>query len=510
MGNPQDPARGGAESAAAGERLYRRVKNYVQAQGMIHPGEAVIAGVSGGADSLCLFELLRRLSGELGFALEVVHVHHGLRAAAEEDLRFVEDLCARAGVPCRLVRVDAAAEAEARGCGVEEAGRRLRYEAFHAAGRDLSAALGAPYRIAVAHHREDQAETILFHLCRGTDLRGARGMLPVQGHVIRPLLTQSRAGIEACLAGMGLSWRTDETNADTSYTRNFLRREIFPRLAEGVSPAASDRIAGFGAACAEAERYLAQMTRQAAARCMAEAGREGDTPVVSVPSLLAEDPYLQGRILYQCLCAAAGSRRDLRAVHVEAVRGLCARGGDGRLSMPGGAAVVRSADRLFFLPGDRPEAAGRLRQGSRYPFSAREYRCRIRPFDGNLSAIPQNQYTKWFDYDKIGTFPVFRTRQPGDRMSIRANAGHGPAGSGEGPAGRLVSKKLARIMLDGKMPAAVRDAVVLPFAGQEALWIPGLRMGDRWKVSSQTRQVLEVAFLPSCTRKADPSPKSPS
>ena len=326
------------------DNLYERVRKYVLDREMIRPGESLVAGVSGGADSLCLFLVLLRMSREEGFFLQVVHVHHGLRESAQGDLRFVQDLCRRENVPCRCIMADAAAMAEKWGTGVEEAGRRLRYEAFEETRKSLQEDRGKPCRIAVAHHREDQAETVLFHLCRGTDIRGARGMLPVSGWIVRPLLRESRAEIEAFLKSQGMAWREDETNEDTSYTRNFLRREILPRLKEQVNPSASENLARFAASCAETERFLEAQTEQAMKRCLLQipgplpvnedgsgdrgkgnasesrtgesaGGRNGirvgdrdsiPVTVLGLEALRQEDPLLQRRILYRCLAASAG------------------------------------------------------------------------------------------------------------------------------------------------------------------------------------------------------------
>ena len=550
------------------DNLYERVRKYVLDREMIRPGESLVAGVSGGADSLCLFLVLLRMSREEGFFLQVVHVHHGLRESAQGDLRFVQDLCRRENVPCRCIMADAAAMAEKWGTGVEEAGRRLRYEAFEETRKSLQEDRGKPCRIAVAHHREDQAETVLFHLCRGTDIRGARGMLPVSGWIVRPLLRESRSEIESFLKSQGMVWREDETNEDTSYTRNFLRREILPRLKEQVNPSAAENIARFAASCAETERFLEIQTEQAMNRCLlqipgslpvnGDAGesrtgesadgrngiRDGDrdsvpVTVLDLEALRQEDPLLQRRILYRCLAASAGRRKDLTAVHVDAMQELCAGRRDGSLSLPGRVTMLRSGGRLFFyrkdyLPKDSlrkdylPKDSLRkdylrkdslrkdyprkdslkkdniredvlqkdsLRQdilpagmqrrcGAVVPLSREEYECRVFVFDGDLSAIPQNEYTKWFDYDKIGMFPVFRTRQNGDRMTLSAGGGG------------LISKKLARVMIDGKIPAAVRPEAVLPFRGNEALWIPGLRMGDGYRITSGTRRVLEISWRP--------------
>ena len=541
---------------------------------MISPGEAVVAGVSGGADSLCLFRVLVRMSGEMGFLLQVVHVHHGLRESAREDLEFVQELCRRENVPCRCVMADAAGMAARWGTGVEEAGRRLRYAAFEETRARLEAETGRPCRIAVAHHREDQAETVLFHLCRGTDLRGARGMLPVSGHIVRPLLRETRADIEAFLTSQGMTWREDETNEDTSYTRNFLRREILPRLKESVNPASAENLARFAGACAETERFLEAETEKAAQRCITgfsektgassaanlsdgnlpgsnQQTPDGNLPggnqqipyedqpggnlqttdeggngvpggclnpsdegayrriTLSLEALRKEDPLIQGRILYRCLAACAGRRKDLSSVHVDAMRELCDGERDGSLSLPGRVTLLRAGGILYFYKktalssekkgesagGGKPvradgSSSGALlaqelrSRGAALPLSEEEYECRVFSFDGDLSAIPQNEYTKWFDYAKIGMFPVFRKRRAGDRMTLLA----------EGREGGLISKKLARIMLDGKIPSQVRAELLLPFCGSEALWIPGLRMGDRYRVTPETATVLEISW----------------
>ena len=543
------------------DTLRGRVRQYIEDHGMICPGDTVVAGVSGGADSLCLLLLLHELSGQMGFSLQAVHVHHGLRAAAREDLEYVEKVCRQMKVPCTVFRVDAAAAAKEWGTGVEEAGRMLRYDAFRQVCRSSGQqSEETSFRIAVAHHREDQAETVLFHLCRGTDLRGARGMLPVNGQIIRPLLAESRASIEAYLTEKGVKWREDETNADMAYTRNYLRSQILPRLEQGVNAAAALRISQFASACAEAEDYLAAATDRAVERCRA-AFLPADRllipesclcrSVLLLNALLEEEPYLQGRILYRFLAESTKTGRDIGTVHVDALRRLCRKKTDGQLSMPDRVMVLKSAGKLFFCrseeagskprpqplsegepqpcpkplsegepqPRPQPHSEGEAQPrpvpgtagsaaGRNYPASESEYTVCVRDFDGSMSSIPRNEYTKWFDYDKIGTFPVFRTRQPGDYMALYVTPKtQRESGSSEqdrlqdgseqsARSGKTISKKLARIMLDGKVSAGARDRIVLPFIGKEALWIPGLRMGDSRKVTPETGKILEIRWNP--------------
>ena len=523
------------------DMMKQRVRKYIEEHGMIRPGDTVVAGVSGGADSLCLFLLLNEMSDEIPFYLHVVHVHHGLRISAQDDLSFVKELCEQKQVPYTIIYTDAAASARQWGTGIEEAGRRLRYNAFRQVCDRLKEEKAGGkrdslFRIAVAHHREDQAETVLFHLCRGTDLRGARGMLPVNGEIIRPLLCESRACIEQYLTEKGFSWQEDETNTDTGYTRNFIRREILPRLEEGVHASASQMISRFAASCAEAETYLSAVTARGLERCTAEClpderilipDRHACIMVLSLNDLRKEDPYIQGRILYRCLADSTVDGKDIGTVHVEALRRLCGGETDGQLSMPSRVTVFKSAGKLFFCreteeretegieetetieEKETIEETGQMGirgQKRTYPLSEGEYICRVRDFDGSMSAIPRNEYTNWFDYDKIGMFPVFRTRQPGDFMYLFSDGKSGedtcfPIRSGAADeAGakekdrRLIRKKLARIMLDGKIPAGIRDKIVLPFSGNEVLWIPGVRMGDSFRVTSATTRVLEIQW----------------
>ncbi|MBO5503279.1 MAG: tRNA lysidine(34) synthetase TilS, partial [Lachnospiraceae bacterium] len=211
---------------------------------MAGPGDRVVAAVSGGADSVCMLLLLDRIRSEIGFSMRALHVHHGIRGeSADEDARFVSQLCERLGVRCDVIRVDVPAIAKAGGTGIEETAREERYrvlrEACQAWEREDAGARAGRYCIAVAHHMEDQAETVLFRMARGSGLTGVAGMrpaAPLPGDpeilVIRPLLQFTRAEIEEIVTEAGTGWREDETNSDVSYARNRIRSGILPELAQ--------------------------------------------------------------------------------------------------------------------------------------------------------------------------------------------------------------------------------------------------------------------------------------
>ncbi|MBQ8053604.1 MAG: tRNA lysidine(34) synthetase TilS [Lachnospiraceae bacterium] len=517
-----------------------RIYNYMTANSMIEEGGRILAAVSGGADSMCLLEALRELQPRTGLQLKVFHVHHGLRESAAGDLDYVAEYCEQADIPFEAAYVDAAGFAGGHGLSVEEAARQLRYEALEKAAdqwdqenlsekehlpehKTLASGQNGKCRIAVAHHMEDQAETVLFNLIRGSRLTGLRGMLPVSGRIIRPLLTCSRREIEEFLAARGISWREDETNEDVRYSRNLLRRRIIPLL-EQINKGAQEHIVRASEEAAEAEEFLRAETEKAAEKCRIQ-GESID--IVSIPNLLQYPPLIRRRVVYGVIADLAGRKKDLRDKHVQAVLQLAQKNGNGQLDVFGGVRVEKAYDRLLFYAGNTADAAashagntaneaagspvtltGRAPEDShselpspafaysrRWPMSAAEYECRVLDFDGDMAAVSRKQCTKWFDYDKIGALPSFRTRRGGDRITLDES-------------GR--SKTIARYMIDAKVPAQLRDRIVLPTIGGEILWIPaGVadapdsdngnssdsgRISAAYMVSDHTSRILEIRW----------------
>ena len=511
--------------------MINRIYDYMIRNKMIEESGCIIAAVSGGADSMCLLEILRDLRTKAGFQLRVLHVHHGLRESAEGDLEYVAGYCEAAGIPFEAVRVDAAGNAAENGLSVEEAARHLRYEALKRAaerwdrenspqscrgerqgsgnmpqscrrerqdsgnppnsdGAERQDKENTPRsgkmccRIAVAHHLEDQAETVLFNLVRGSRLRGLRGMLPVNGRIIRPLLECSRGEIEEFLRERGIAWREDETNEDVRYARNLLRREVMPLL-ERINAGVAQHIAKAAEEAAETEEFLRIETGKAMKACRetqednsARAERDSknianqQSPIIiSIPILLKEPPLIVRRVVYEAIAEAAGRKKDLRDVHVQDVLKLAQKNGNGRLDVFGGVQVEKVYDRLIFSATVEPAPPF----DRRWPMEASEYSCRVFDFDGNLEAVSRKQYTKWFDYDKIGAFPSFRTRREGDRITIDES-------------GR--SKSIARYMIDAKIPAELRGRIVLPAAGKEILWVPA-------GLDANARQMSAPAYVPN-------------
>src|SRR5271157_287 len=197
---------------------------------LLKPGLRLAVGLSGGADSVALVCALAERSGELGLVLHAAHLHHGLRGAeADADLEFARGLAAELGLPFHEARVDTAAEARQNAETIEEAARRLRYGWF----RQLLAS-GEVEAVATAHTRDDQAETVLAKFLRGAWTEGLSGIHPVikypEGRILRPLLSTTRAEVEAYLNALGQEWREDSSNRHLTYTRNRIRHELLPLL----------------------------------------------------------------------------------------------------------------------------------------------------------------------------------------------------------------------------------------------------------------------------------------
>ena len=242
------------------DALMLEIKRYIEKNQLICPGDGVVVGLSGGPDSVFLLYALHTLQARMGFTLRAVHVHHGIRGAeADRDAAFSAELCAKLDIPFRAVHVAAPAYAAQHGLSLEEAARILRYEALETARQQLTEAPTA--WIAVAHHLDDQAETVLHNLVRGAGLRGLAGMENRRNHVIRPLLSIKREDILKWLEQNNIPYVTDSTNADPHYTRNRIRSTVLPELRE-INPEASAHIAHSAALLREADAYFHALALQ--------------------------------------------------------------------------------------------------------------------------------------------------------------------------------------------------------------------------------------------------------
>jgi len=412
-------------------------------------GQTVVAGLSGGPDSVAMLDALLLLAPARGFRVIAAHLDHGLRPGAKDDAAFCRELCGRLGVPLREGSADVAARARRDGGGVEEAAREERYAFLRGVKEKEEAAA-----IAVAHTRDDQAETLLLRLVRGAGRRGLAAMRERSGDLWRPLLAVSRAEVLDHLRARALPSREDPTNADPSFLRNRVRAELLPYLESRLNPSARETLARAAALLAEEDDLLAEL---AGALWTRVARRDGPAAVLDREALRRAPRALARRALRRAL-EETGGLRGVGHDHVEKLLALAGGGSGRRLPLPGGREACVRFEEIRIGP--RVTAAGPFAFDLPVPGRVElpgGQAVRARPARGPASAGRQSAVVA------VPAEPlVVRSRRAGDRVR---------AGS------RDVSLK--RFLMDRRVPADLRPWLPLVAAGNLVLWVPGLTPGRR-------------------------------
>ena len=470
--------------------MITKVLAYVKKYQMLEENDTIVAGVSGGADSVCLLFVLLMLRETIPFHFAVVHVNHGIREDAGEDADYVKRLCKENEIPFYLKEVNVKEYAFRHGMSEEEAGRKIRYEAFEEAlnkEKNLHGSLSG--KIAVAHNSNDRAETMLFHLFRGTGLTGLTGIRPVNGKIIRPLLGIERGEIEKWLKERNIEYKTDSTNEQDIYTRNKIRHHILPFVKDNINRGVISHMNSAADNLADAEEFVKRQMLLIKDTCVSVThGREGRAVKINIPEFLRADTYLQGRILLSCLEDIGGGRKDITSVHIDSIRKLFFGNGSREIHLPYGITVYKTYDVGMIVKGNvqrRREPEGQKKEYERYEISIPmtlsvpnlgNVEFTVFPYE-KTENIPQKTYTKWFDYDKITRSIVFRVREKGDYLTIN---------------NRLDHKSLKDYFVNEKIPRSERDSFYVLAEGSHILWVPGYRISEYYKISEDTLNILQV------------------
>lgn len=486
--------------------LHQRALATIARHGMIRAGDRVGLGVSGGADSVALFRIFTGLRAELGVTIFVLHFHHQLRGAeADEDERFVKALARELGVEFESGRADVAAQAKLNGWNLEDAARRLRYQFFSSA-----AAVRRLDSIAVAHTADDQAETVLSHLLRGTGLAGLAGIYPVAGRIVRPLLELRRAELRDYLSSIGQSWREDRTNQDTSRTRARIRHELIPVLERNFDAAAVTRLARLAAharedevfwRALEDERFRTLATRESPGGISVTASDllsplalliSGETGTAkkrtpAAPATMA----LTRRLVRRIYAELRGSREQLTARHVEAVLDLATRSQSGaRLHLPG-VVVERNFDRLCFA--HAPAEAADERE-ARNSTANGEFAYSV-PRPANLKGISVmvTEIRRRFDLKMIDWPPVESDTVTGrgaldfDRVQWPLVLRNWRPGDSYRPQGSRRVRKLKRLLLESRVPRKARGSWPVLASQGRVIWASGYPVAAEVAASRATQ-----------------------
>lgn len=451
--------------------LVARVRN----QKLFAPGETVVVAVSGGADSVALLDILTRLDDE-GLKLIVAHLNHCLRGAeSDADEQFVADLAARYRLPFVAIRVDVASLAAGGRFSLEDAGRQARYAFFHEVARRRGAG-----SIAVAHHLDDQAETVLIRLLRGAGGAGLSAMTASGDSLIkRPLLQVGRAELESYLNSCGITWRTDSSNADTTILRNSIRHELIPTLRK-YNPKITERLAATAEILASDEELLDHLTDSAFARL---ASPEGEDLVFGIGALLQEHRGLRLRLYRHALRQLNGDLMRIALAHLQAIDGLASSSRpNASLKLPGALRVERSYDRLLFTTTE-PRSSDRWEQvipgeGCHQLPNGMTLSVRRVPRPEDLR--PASHHVAYLSLEGA-PFPwLARSFSPGDRFT---------------PMGMTGSQKVKELFINEKLPPHERSRVPLILSGGEIVWVAGVRVGEKGRVTAATGAVLRAEIL---------------
>jgi len=458
-------------------QLQQQVQSSIEAHGLLSEGSHVLVGVSGGADSITLLQLLVSLAEALDLSVSAAHLNHGIRPEAAEDATFVETLCEDLGVPCYTEEVDVPAQAESTGASLEMAARDARYAFFSRTATQCGA-----NAVATAHTRDDQAETVLMKLCRGAGTAGLRGIAwetVIHGvRVIRPLLDVSREEVVGFLNERGLAWREDATNADTQFKRNFVRHEVLPLLERGLNPRVKEALARTAELLGEEEALLTALTRQALEKVQAETG------ALQLGPLAAMEPALRRRILQAWLIRMGVPKAEVCFDLVERLDAMSqSTSGSRTIELAPGCRVQREYDQLRVTGGATEtaviqETALNVPGETLLPVAGLRITATLsegfeRTPAGPLGQFPCEAWIRW-DADQPPALHV-RAWRPGDRLH---------------PVGLEGSCKLQDLFVDAKVPRSKRAHIPVIACGDEIVWLPGHRIARNWAITQPKQHSL--------------------
>ena len=472
-----------------------RVAAFIDHHGLLEQGASVLAAVSGGADSVALLAALVDLAGDpaRAYHLVVAHLNHGMAMQAEEDSEFMAELTARLHVPLIFERVDVPALAKQTGDSLELAARQARYEFLRAAARQADCPT-----IATGHQADDNVETVLHRILRGTGLAGLRGIRPKRKlqspagelWLVRPMLAVTRAEGEAYVAGLGLRWRTDPTNADKTHcTRNRIRHELLPLLRRQYNPQVDRAITRLATLAEWAGPQLDEFASRSLEPLIVEKG-EGRL-VLTCAGLMQEDQATAAQVVRAALARMGVPLRGIGLDHVQAVCDLLARpAGTTGVDLPGSLRVLREYDRLVFQvnqpanAADQAAAVALSMDGKTDLPDGCTLGVTVRP--GGMADLAGFRAHKpageeMLDADHLAPPLIARRWLPGDRVR---------------PLGAPGSQKLSDFFGSAKIPTDARRHAWIICDSHGAIWVAPHRIAHRVRVTATTAHLALLRLQP--------------
>ncbi len=445
------------------------VEETVKKYYMLYGGESVLVALSGGPDSVCLLHVLQRMKENWRLRLHAIYIDHGLREEAKQEIEFCRALAEELGVGFTSYSIDVKSFAEHEGLSVQEAARFLRYRLFEeeAIRQDFD-------RIATGHHADDQAETILIRLLRGTGPVGLAGIPPVRGKVIRPLIELERWMIEDYLREQGLRYMMDASNLKRDYLRNRVRLDLMPIL-KRYNPKIVKSLYRTAQILREENDFIEVKVTKALMRLISRKDSE------KIELFLAPMENLERVILRRALMRAINEVKSLKGIssdHIEDIIDLIYEGQTGaRIYLPDDIRVIKGYSTLI-ITARKPERIKECELKIPGETVIKEASMvLITSIHSELDELGDGKVMAVFDFDSLKMPIKIRARRPGDYFY--------PFGLGK-------RKKLQDFFVDAKVPRDQRDSVPIMISGEDIAWVVGYRMDDRFRVTPDSQRILKI------------------
>ncbi len=450
------------------------VKRTINEHTMLAKGDSVLVALSGGPDSVALLHLLSRLRQSLRLSLHAVYINHQIRPrAAKKEERFCLQLCERLDVKLTVVRGDVPALSINGRLGLEETAREFRYATFERLSEE-----NRFDRVALGHHADDQVETILFRLARGTGPSGLTGIPAVRGKIIRPLIDLTRDDILGYLQEHSLDWCEDNSNHSLRFRRNWIRHRLLPSLRKQLNPRVEVALLNLVETLTEEEDFLGTLVEKAARKCLTRT--PGGKFKLDLRFYRSYATWLRRRLLRRCLRATC---RNGQVPGKEVVDRLdrIATESSGAVSLPSRAQAMVDREQLFIFRREKRSVRQPWTPGRAIDLAWPAVRITGRVIARKQARVSRRVRSPrvWLDRDKIAPPFEVRSVKPGDRFRPLGMTGH---------------KKVGNFLTDGKVPGPLRDEVLMLCDQAGPLWVIGHEIADRAKVDRKTRKVLTVAI----------------
>ena len=450
-----------------------KVHSFIKGNKLIEKNDVVVIGLSGGVDSMVLCDILLLYKREVNFRIFAAHMDHRLRDESGEDALFVAAYCSKNNIPLYTAAAEVQAEADAAKVSVETAARYMRHGFFKTVLNEHTMP-----KLALAHHMNDMAETIMMRMIRGSSIDGLWPMPEKDGHIIRPLMCLTREEVMKYAAEQGIKWREDKTNADTKYTRNYIRHELIPAIENNINPSVVQTLCNQAKSFREDSQYINEI----AVKSADNAEKTDNGFMMNDEDFIYLHPSLRKRAI-KILMSKLGKKFDLYEKNINAIDGLFTDRRTGAvIEIPGeyearahvmGVELVKKEEAKS--PLDETVMAF---DGTTYLSTGDIIICEMAEKQENWNKH-HSKNVQYIDYLKLQAQPVIRPRQSGDVIH---------------PLGASGKKKLKDYFIDKKISRWERDSIPLVAIGSEIIWVAGVGVSEKYKIDENTTLALKISY----------------